>query len=143
MNDTRNPSKKTTSDADRVRVPDRFYEPARQQGHLERMIYQSREYTGDGSSVEKAAMIYLPYGYEASEAQEKRYNILYLMHGSGGTEIEYMGSEKEPNRLKNMVDHMIEEKMMDPDDFRHADLSDGKSGGMPKPGAELSEGAGK
>lgn len=132
MSDMQNRSQKVPSGTARVKVPDRFYEPARQQGHLERMIYQSREYAGDGGPSEKAAMVYLPYGYEFGAAaadsaniaadggnaekktERRRYNILYLMHGSGGTEIEYMGSEGEPNRLKNMVDHMIEEKMIDP-----------------------------
>ena len=125
MSDMQNHSDAVPSKTARVKVPDRFYDPARQQGHLERMIYQSREYAGDGGQVEKAAMVYLPYGYELGDgekisgsgvkrAENRRYNILYLMHGSGGTEIEYMGSEREPNRLKNMIDHMIEEGLIDP-----------------------------
>ncbi len=128
MNEIQSDFFNTLSGTVRVRVPENFFSPAREQGRLERIIYQSREYAGDGDSAEKAAVVFLPYGYESYESDEepnvydsvisenmrRRYNILYLMHGSGGTEEEYMGSERKPNRLKNMVDHMIEEGLIEP-----------------------------
>ena len=87
-------------------VDESYYTPAAQQGHLERLVYQT-----DGR--ENAAIVYVPYGYD-SENVETRYNILYLQHGGGGDETVYMGDTDSPNELKNMVDHMIENGEISP-----------------------------
>ncbi len=65
-------------------------------------------------TVKKAAMIYLPYGYDARKNKGRRYDVVYLIHGAGGSEYSYMGSETEPSRLKHMIDHMIESQMIRP-----------------------------
>ena len=54
------------------------------------------------------AVIYLPYGYEDSR---KKYNVFYLLHGGGGNPWSFFS---EDGLLKNMLDHMIENKDIDP-----------------------------
>ncbi len=98
----------------RVLVPEKFYTPAEEQGTLHRIRYISRKYYIKGfPAYEKEAMIYLPYGYE-KDGNKRKYNILYLLHGSGGSHESYMGTETEPKQLKHMADHMIQEKIIEP-----------------------------
>ena len=86
---------------------------AQEQGTLENFSYQTKDYVGDGSIVAKNAVVYLPYGYNPADITT-RYNIFYLLHGGGGSERTYMGSPSNPNRLKNMIDHMIEDGHIEP-----------------------------
>ena len=58
------------------------------------------EYTG-AQDVQKYALVYLPYGYY--EEPDRRYDILYLMHGGGGSPDTWMDS----CLLKNMRDRCI------------------------------------
>lgn len=97
----------------RIFVPERFYRPANQQGTLLRLRYTTRNYASDGRKREKDAIVYLPFGYDRAP-EAKRFNILYLLHGSGGSEISYMGDAAHPQRLKHMVDHMIEKGLIEP-----------------------------
>ena len=94
-------------------VPDGYYEAAAQQGRLERITYQAQSAGTDETAIEKDAIVYLPYGYDESDV-ETQYNLFYLMHGGGGSETTYLGSESHPTRLKNMIDHMIEDGVIAP-----------------------------
>ena len=47
-------------------------------GRIESVNYTSTD--SEGNAKEKYANVYLPYGYDAN----KKYNVLYLMHGGGG-----------------------------------------------------------
>ena len=87
-------------------VDSSYYEPAEQQGTLERISYQT-------DSGENEAIVYVPYGYDQHDL-DTRYNILYLQHGGGGNETVYMGDTDSPNKLKNMFDHMIENGEIEP-----------------------------
>jgi endo-1,4-beta-xylanase len=49
-------------------------------------------------------MVYLPYEYE----KDKKYDILYLMHGRGGSYKTWLGVPKRPGTFKNILDNMIE-----------------------------------
>lgn len=91
-------------------VPDSYYQPAQQAGRLETLTYDSKDYTREEQPLQKEATVYLPAGYDAS----KSYNILYLMHGGGGDETTYLGSPQAPNRLKNILDHMIADGVIEP-----------------------------
>lgn len=71
-------------------------------GTIEQITYTSKDYFGDGSDVEKAANVYLPYGYDES----KQYNVLYLMHGIGGDENEW-GMTGYDSRVKLIMDNLI------------------------------------
>lgn len=69
-------------------------------GTLEELIYDTKAYATDSRSLQKRALVYLPYGYEES----KPYNILYLMHGTGDDENYWLSTH---HYNKVMLDRMI------------------------------------
>lgn len=71
-------------------------------GSIEKITYMTYDYFGDGSAIEKQANVYLPYGYD----EEKKYNVLYLMHGIGGDENEW-GMTGSASKVKIMMDNLI------------------------------------
>lgn len=87
-----------------VTVPPDYMEPVAHQGTVTDIIYDSKDYAGDSSDIQKTAYIYLPYGYDETDT-ETRYDILYLMHGWGGMAGEYFTFGN--GRIKNMLDWMI------------------------------------
>ena len=69
----------------------------------------------DGGTLEELqvpdfspATVYLPFGFSRSD---RRYNVFYLMHGGGGNQHSFFA---EDGILKNMLDHMIAQKEIDP-----------------------------
>ena len=101
--------------------------PSSRPGTLEELVYDTRAYGTDGRSVQKRALVYLPYGYDES----RQYNILYLMHGTGDDENYWL---KTHAYNKIMLDRMIEEGYIEPlivvtptfyveDDFKDAGAS--------------------
>ena len=82
-------------------VPARFDTgEAEEAGTLEELVYETKAYATDGRSVEKRALVYLPYGYDP----DKNYNILYLMHGTGDDENYWLQTHA---YNKTMLDNMI------------------------------------
>ena len=73
-----------------------------ERGTIEQITYTTYDYFGDGSEMEKQANVYLPYGYDS----EKKYNVLYLMHGIGGDENEW-GMTGNASKVKIMMDNLI------------------------------------
>ena len=71
-------------------------------GTIEKITYTTYDYFGDGSEIEKYAYVYLPYGYD----EEKKYNVLYLMHGIGGDENEW-GMTGNTSKVKSIMDNLI------------------------------------
>lgn len=71
-------------------------------GTIEKISYTTYDYFGDGSEIEKYANVYLPYGYD----EEKKYNVLYLMHGIGGDENEW-GMTGNTSKVKIIMDNLI------------------------------------
>lgn len=92
-------------------VPSEYMESADQPGSVVRIDYESKDYVRDSSPVTKTAYVYLPYGYDEND-EETRYDILYLMHGWGGHEGEYFTIGE--GYIKNMLDHLIENKEIPP-----------------------------
>mgnify|MGYP002770630487 CR=1 FL=1 len=95
--------KKSTEPAEKSiwSVPEQYdAEECVQQGTVEEIVYQTKAYATDERTVEKRALVYLPYGYDENES----YNILYLMHGTGDNE-EYWLRTNAQN--KKMIDWMI------------------------------------
>lgn len=89
-------------------VPEKFDSfPARNPGTVEELIYHTKAYATDKRNVEKRVMVYLPAGYDENE----KYNILYLMHGTGDDE-EYWLLTHPDNKV--MLDQMIEQEVIDP-----------------------------
>ena len=78
-------------------------------GTLEEITYKTKDYFGDGSEIEKPAFVYLPSGYNTN----KKYNVLYLMHGIGGNEREW-GMCDNNSKIKAMMDHLIQDKKIEP-----------------------------
>ncbi|MBQ6589173.1 MAG: hypothetical protein IJI01_10890 [Butyrivibrio sp.] len=70
-------------------------------GTIERITYTTYDYAGDGSEYTKEANVYLPADYSA----DKKYNVMILMHGIGGSEDEW-GMNKSTSRVKAIMDNL-------------------------------------
>ncbi|SFC84629.1 alpha/beta hydrolase [Butyrivibrio sp. YAB3001] len=68
---------------------------------IEHIEYTSKDYFGDGSEITKEANVYLPAGY----SEDKKYNVLYLMHGIGGDEAEW-GMTGSSSKVKMIMDNL-------------------------------------
>lgn len=84
-------------------VPDGYFSAATQQGKVEVVNYESKDYTGSMEVTHKPAYVYLPYGYDPS----RKYDIIYLIHGWTGTAEQYFGMSSYP-QMKNLFDNMIQ-----------------------------------
>lgn len=92
---------KSAANADVWAVPVRYEEGAcTQEGTVETITYQTKAYATDQRQVEKTACVYLPWGYE----EDKQYNILYLLHGTGDDEEYWLKTFPEN---KAMIDRLI------------------------------------
>ncbi len=79
-----------------------------EEGTIEEISYETKNYYENRSeAISKKANVYLPYNYDAS----KRYNILYLMHGTGDNEQSWL---KENVNNKYMLDNLIFNGYIDP-----------------------------
>ncbi len=70
-------------------------------GTIEHISYPAHDYAGDGKEITKEANIYLPAGY----SEDKKYNVMYLLHGIGGNEDEW-GLNKSTSRVKAIMDNL-------------------------------------
>ena len=98
MNET-----KDTANMEIRSIPSEYKAAASQAGRVERFDYST-------AAEDKYAFVYLPYGY--SETQS--YDILYMMHGGGGSQGSLFDGEGESNDIKNTIDHLIENGEMQP-----------------------------
>lgn len=85
-------------------VPDEYKLDASKQGSIESLEYTTANLTN--STDTKKLNVYLPYGYDASDAS-KKYNVLYLMHGGGENESLIFGGPGQNKELKKILDNMI------------------------------------
>ncbi len=76
-------------------------------GRIDRVYYTHRD--AEGKAWEKYANVYLPYGYDPADT-EKKYDILYLMHGGSGNADAWLDS----CHVKNMLDCSFHEKLAEP-----------------------------
>lgn len=77
------------------------YHDVNRRGRIERVDYSTTDEAG--KMVAKYANVYLPYGYDKADL-ERKYNILYVMHGGGGSPDAWMDCCK----IKNMLDYTID-----------------------------------
>lgn len=93
-------------------IPSGYFSEATQQGAVERLEYDSKDYTSDDlSTTHKPVYVYLPYGYDATQ----KYDIIYLMHGYSGVAEEYFsGRSGNDFRMKNLFDNMIQHGLCRP-----------------------------
>ena len=94
-------------------IPQDYYGEASEPGTLEDLYYDTWEsfsYEEHTNPLQKHAVVYLPYGYDANQP----YNIIYLMHGGWGTEERTLGAVGNPSSFKRVVDHAIQNGDMRP-----------------------------
>ncbi|MBC5689596.1 hypothetical protein H8S37_11760 [Mediterraneibacter sp. NSJ-55] len=84
-----------------------IYHDVNRRGRITRIAYSTKNQSGE--IREKYANVYLPYGYD-EEDNNVRYNILYIIHGGGGSPDAWLDSCK----VKNMLDYVIETKKISP-----------------------------
>ena len=84
-------------------VPASYQEEAAHMGSVTRLEYDSLDYVRDEAPIKKTAYVYLPYGYDEQDT-ETRYDVVYLMHGWGGSAGEYFSFAP----MKNLFDNLIE-----------------------------------
>ena len=91
-------------------VPSEFFQAASQQGTVEVLWYDSKDYTSSARpATRKPAYVYLPYGYDATQ----QYDIIYLLHGWTGTAEQYFGLSSWP-QMKNIFDNLIQRGLTKP-----------------------------
>ena len=83
----------------------------KQRGQIVMFMYDAQ--TPDGEAYRKSALAYLPYGYDAADA-ETRYNVLYLMHGHGGGYTTYFRGAGSFSNMQFVLDAMIEKGRIEP-----------------------------
>ena len=92
-------------------VPVNYEQEAEQRGEVVRIDYDTRDYAeGTGAVRTNTAYVYLPYGYE--ENTDRRYNVLYFIHGHYGTAASFFQDEN--GLLRKLLDHMTENGDMAP-----------------------------
>jgi enterochelin esterase-like enzyme len=87
-------------------IPEAFFSPSREQGKLVALhytTYESMTYAQRAQELSKRAIVYLPYGYNP----DRRYNVLYLMHGGWGDETTTLGTPNMPSPLTHVIDGAI------------------------------------
>ena len=84
-------------------IPSRYTRDCANGGTVEKFTYQAHDYFNDGSLYEKAAYVYLPFGYDPRNT----YDLLILCHGIGGSEAEW-GLPCKNSRVKLIMDNMID-----------------------------------
>jgi len=71
-------------------------------GRVQPITYETKDYAGDGGTIKKYANVYLPAGYDGS----KKYGVLYLMHGIGGSETEW-GLTGDSSLIKKIAENLV------------------------------------
>ncbi|WP_236570527.1 sugar-binding protein [Paenibacillus sp. An7] len=85
-------------------LPNAYRAENTKSGKIESIHYKTPN-VKDGMD-DKKLNVYLPYGYDASAA-DKKYNVLYLMHGGGENEDLLFGGPGQSKELKKILDNMI------------------------------------
>lgn len=78
-------------------VENRSYTHPRTDGQTGQIVYDTYM---DGEN-QRALVLYLPYGYDADRAEG--YKVVYISHGGGGMEIDWMNDGCVPNIMDNLV----------------------------------------
>ena len=87
-------------------VPEEYKQKCEHKGSIKTMTYEVTSVTNPSVTAKKTACVYLPYGYDES----KQYNVLYLVHGAGGSETEWLTSE----HCKEVIDNLIYQNVIEP-----------------------------
>ena len=87
------------------RVPENYFKAISNCGRIETISYPSYCYHKKKEPVNKPALVYLPEEYDKNP--DKNYKVLYLMHGGGGSEIEFIHGQDEHFDLLHIIDNMM------------------------------------
>ncbi|MGM9698252.1 MAG: alpha/beta hydrolase-fold protein [Prevotella sp.] len=91
--------------------PTNYSLPSTKRGTVKSFEYSTLDYADGTNTIrQNEAYIYLPYGYE--EDTERKYDVLYLVHGHYGDASTFMTVED--GLLVNMLDNMIEQRDIEP-----------------------------
>lgn len=94
-------------------IPQSYYTKADEQGTLEELYYatyESMTYDEKSQTLNKRAIVYLPYGY----SDDQQYDVFYLMHGGWSNEISTFGTPSNPSYFKNVIDNAIQNGEIEP-----------------------------
>lgn len=92
-------------------APASYEQEAEHRGEVVRIDYPTRNYAeSTGAARTNTAYVFLPYGYD--EHPDRRYNVLYFVHGHYGTASTTF--EAENGLLRKLLDHMTENGDMAP-----------------------------
>lgn len=94
-------------------IPSEYYKRVNDGGLVTSVKYETKNYGGGEETYEKTALVYLPYGYDQNDT-EKKYNVMYMMHGGGGSEKELLEGVMEESDMKKILDNMIANGEMEP-----------------------------
>jgi len=92
-------------------LPNKYKLLSSEQGTIEVVHYQAPNRSGGKDN--KKLLVYLPYGYY-DEGNDRKYNVLYLMHGGGENENLLFGGPGQNTELKRIIDNMITLGDIDP-----------------------------
>ncbi len=84
-------------------IPVRYTRNCAHSGTVEKFTYQAHDYHNGLALYEKAAYVYLPYGYDP----QNTYDLLILCHGIGGSEAEW-GLPSGNSRVRQIMDNLID-----------------------------------
>ncbi len=90
-------------------IPTEFMRSAASGGTIEHISYKTKDYYGNKAELTKYANVYIPAGY----SKKNKYNVLYLMHGIGGSEAEW-GLTGDGSIVKRIMDNLIEQGLIEP-----------------------------
>lgn len=94
-------------------IPEEYFFSAENAGTLVELnyeTYESKTYEQKTQTLQKRAIVYLPYGYR----DNVKYNVFYLMHGGWSNETTSLGTPGHPSALKNVIDHGISDGKIQP-----------------------------
>lgn len=92
-------------------VPDEYRMESDKPGTIQTLHYKTPNV--DGGTDDKKLHVYLPNGYDPSDS-DKKYNVLYLMHGGGENEDHILGGPNQSKELKKILDNMIANGDLEP-----------------------------
>lgn len=91
--------------------PTSYEQEADKRGTVVTIDYDTRDYAdGTNSARTNTASVYLPYGYDTDT--DRKYNVLYLVHGHYGTSSTYLAADG--GLLRKVLDQMIQYGDIDP-----------------------------
>ncbi|MCD8311314.1 MAG: alpha/beta hydrolase fold domain-containing protein [Firmicutes bacterium] len=84
-------------------LPANYLRPTNGGGRVVKLEYDTNTYDENSVPLHKFCYVYLPEGY----SEEKRYNILYAVHGGEGNIEAYLGNCEKTSPIKIALDNMI------------------------------------